>query len=208
MSRYLAQYVLPMASGLPADAAVNTWAFESNSTGPVPGEVEDIILALTEFYENFDTILSNDIDDNQVLKIYDLEAPEPRVPLVEAELNVAMAGGTSLPHEVAVCLSFRGALVSGQPAARRKGRVFLGPLGTAALGVNGRPDSAVATALTNAVSAMYDEVLSASDVNHCVWSRAADNLYDVVLYTMDDEFDTQRRRGQSATVRELIYQPA
>lgn len=205
MSRFFTQTVMQGITGLPEDVYVNTMAFESNSMIPGEAEVATMIEAITALYDELGTIISDDVNDDPVLKIYNIDDVEPRVPLVEAQITAGFSGGTvPLPSEVAVCLSYRGGLVSGAPASRRRGRIYVGPLGVNCLGITGRPDGVVATALQDAVEA-FRAVLDPEPINHAVWSRAGDNLYDVVQYWTDDAFDTQRRRGLSPTTKTVLF---
>lgn len=205
MSRFFTQTVFQGFSGLPEDQYVNTLAFESNSMAPTEGEVTTMIEAVQALFNGLEGIMSDEIAAGPLLKIYNIDNPEPRVPLVEAELDVSPSAGTvPLPAEVAICLSFRGGLVSGAPAGRRRGRIYVGPLGTAALGVGGRPDPTVVGVMEDAVEAFRAE-LDPEPINHAVWSRAGDNLYDVLEYWTDDAFDTQRRRGLAPSLKSVLY---
>lgn len=114
-------------------------------------------------------------------------------------------GGTSpLPTEVAICASFQGVQEAGHSQARRRGRVFIGPIRQAAIqiGTDGYPRvsstarNAIATACTN-----LQANASAADWPWCVWSRADDELYIVNNGWIEDEFDTQRRRGPGPLTR-------
>lgn len=206
MARYLSQFALNGVSGLPEDVMVNTMAFESNSGAPDNGEMNAITAAIAAFYSELTPAFATALPDTYALKLYDIDAPEPRVPLrsLTASLVGAGSGGARLPEEVAVCLSYNGVGVSGSPAARRRGRVYIGHLGVNALATNARPSSNWNAWFLDAITEFLAE-LDGSGVIHSVWSRADDELYNVVRYTMDDAFDTQRRRGQAPTTRTTIW---
>lgn len=129
------------------------------------------------------------------------------------------AVATGLPGEVAAALSYHADLTDIpetqanptpppaiiRPAARRRGRLFLGPLTTGAMtneGVN--QDASIASSLrTNiglAGKALADANTTASWV---VYSPTDASVYLVVGGYVDDAFDTQRRRGTKAETRTL-----
>lgn len=116
---------------------------------------------------------------------------------------------------MACCLSFEATKQSGLNAARRRGRIYIGPLNTTT-GIGDanntqRPSPTFAATLRNAAKAFR----SAVNNSGYVWvvhsptggptSRAA-----VASIWTDDAFDTQRRRGAApkAKVRETIAQIA
>lgn len=208
MARYQAILTMPFQSGNPRDVTVNTWAFESNSGSPVEAEWLDIGAALAAFYSELEGWYSEVVSGEAQIAIYDIDAEPPRTPLFENTSYFDLGGGDPLPEEVAVCVSFRGVFVSGSPKGRRRGRIYLGPLQsnvviydsvTAKTGVS----SAFQTVCSDAVQALQDG-LDGTGVLHSVWSRADDELYNVVEYWMDNAFDTQRRRGMDAWVPKII----
>jgi hypothetical protein len=91
--------------------------------------------------------------------------------------------------------------VSGQPQARKRGRIYLGPFDTTQLNADGRILPACQTTIRNAAQAL----LTASDVA-LDWSWAVyspTNASGVIVDNgwVDNEWDTQRRRGRAATTR-------
>lgn len=204
MARYLAQVRLPRTNGIPADAAVNTWAFETNEGSVSVGKAEKMAEGLWEFYNQLDPIMSPLLDGSVEFKVYDIDAPEPRVPIIDGGQANFSPSGTAAPEEVAIVLSFHGQYVSGEPNARRRGRVYIGPLNTSSYTTDGTSGIVVAPGTFNdlqlACSALY-QVIQPEGILHAVWSRADDTLYDVVEYSADNRLDTQRRRGPVATQR-------
>lgn len=128
----------------------------------------------------------------------------------------AAVGTTPYPSEVAAVLSFHGDLTNIpqtapgppggpptiRPAARRRGRVFFGPL----TNITGSEDPAtheivLGTGFKNAVGRFGRELALLFDAGHAsyhwVVASGADNTtYQIVNGWVDDSFDTQRRRGQ------------
>jgi hypothetical protein len=106
-----------------------------------------------------------------------------------------------MPPEVAICLSYQAAKISGVPQARRRGRVFIGPLNTSAMGTDGRPATAFINALVGAADALKDPA-GAPDWDWSTWSSFDPTVSTVIDNGwVDNEFDTQRRRGRKYTTR-------
>lgn len=121
-----------------------------------------------------------------------------------------------LPAEVAIVASFHGDLTDIpetaanptpppaiiRPASRRRGRIYLGPLNTAA-GAQGGPnnDLLLSTVSAVVVAAMADLEADNDDLQWVVYSPTGGELHQVVGGYVDNAFDTQRRRGSAATAR-------
>jgi hypothetical protein len=210
-SAYLAQVALPSTTNLPADDVVNTFVFAK--TGPAPS-AEDIETVFTTFYNGTqasgDTLaeyLSQSISRTRpaVVKMFDLEDPEPRAPIETVEFTIGLSTTPSkLPDEVALCLSYKGDVASGVPAARRRGRIFLGPFSINAV------ESGVGTSPAAPTAQLVETVLDAGEQLWTmlsgiwyVWSRADDEIYPITELWVDNAWDSQRRRGRRATSREV-----
>jgi hypothetical protein len=137
------------------------------------------------------------------IKFYDLSDPKPRAPFYDANFTI---GGTPqsshLPRELAICLSFQGARVSGSAQARRRGRVYLGPLGlTSNDSTTGRPLAAAISSIQGAAGTLR----SASGSGVWTWIVVSEvaGLNDVIVTNgwVDNAFDIQRRRGVTPTSR-------
>lgn len=211
------QVVLPYTSGVPEDVATNTFHVRYD-TADIPTR-EGLVTAagqpLIAFYNDQPAgaalrvaqLLSPQVDRGS-LKAFILFSwlsdPEPRVPeQTNFTLQASLSGSSSLPSEVALCLSFRGSPVSGVPPARQRGRIFLGPLhGGVPLStsVPSRPGDGVLDAVRLAAGELKTDLL-ANDVTWGVWSRTSSTFYPVDNGWVDDEFDVQRRRGNRRTKR-------
>lgn len=208
----LAQVQLGYQSGLPSDVSVNTWSFDI--ADDTEGELAQVGAFLTTFYQGLDGFWSPALDTAAVsAKIYRRSDPQPRTPIGElvAGTPLISLGDGRMPEEVAACFSFRGAYESGEPPARRRGRVYLGPLATECLNSGdaaGRCyiDSTFTEAVEDAYTAAWAELTTAGNV-HEVWSSADDAGYPVVAGWVDNAFDTQRRRGSIATARRSFSGP-
>lgn len=197
MPVYRCQFEIPYDSGLPEDKVVNVW----HCTAPDPTEAADFIANVIGFYQSIDEHFSavvNASTDACSVKAYNLDDPIPRAPEVEDTFTLADATGGELPLEVAICLSFQGDQISGQPQARRRGRIYLGPLETGVVDLDGF----VATAVHQDIATAAGVLLAASGLwDWVVYSPTEDTSADVTNGWVDNEFDTQRRRGRVATAR-------
>lgn len=233
VDRIHAQVIFQGLSNLPQDRYINTFAFHKPAGGVTGADSSHIAELLTEFYatpvpghaDPIASYLSKAIipEPDPVINIYDADATGSPI-AVESILGFAPAGHVpSLPHEVALCLSFHGDVsalgeegpvdpVTGKktrPRARRRGRVFIGPLSSSALAavndVPGRPLPELVTMISLAANRMMiDSSGLAPGMKWAVHSRKTGEMHDVVGGFVDNEFDTQRRRGGVSTSRVLF----
>lgn len=95
------------------------------------------------------------------------------------------------------------------PAARRRGRIYLGPLNASCMGT-GTNGPGLTPAFRNAVGMRYGDLLTGVDtlpgLTHFwgIWSRKNGAIYPITTAWMDDAFDTQRRRGIGASARSVF----
>lgn len=199
-------------SNLPEDSVVNTWHFE-HAGGPAT-DYDNVRDMLADFYGTTpegqtesisDNMPSNILGDIWNIRAYDLSQPKPRAPVYESTLTVdnGLGSAATLPLDVALCFSFEAEQESGIPQARRRNRKYIGPLDTGTLSSGGRPS----LALLGIVAAAGRDLLRASNAAASwtwkVWSTTLQAGYDVRGGWVDDEFDTQRRRGMAPSYREL-----
>lgn len=206
---------LPRVTGTPEDAITNTWYFDGDDSDEDQewywSAATDL---LVDFYEGFDTYLSGALSGALFLTVYDMRDAEPRVPKFTQSTTLTVSAGAWLPAEVALCLSFQAAAVSGTPQARRRGRVFLGPLSQDAIEASGgdiRPTQAMREGIANlagTLKAGRSLPLAAGSLRWAVYSPTLDAggsvddaFNDVSSGWIDNAFDTQRRRGAAPTAR-------
>lgn len=208
---------LVMTSANPKDAVVNTWHFLTD--GAVAANLDAITAAMNTFYNAVDQYFSTDMAaTGHTYKYYDLADPIPRAPIrTQATNTLVMTGATPLPHELAICMSYRTFFASGTPNARRRGRIFLGPLDVTATSL-GKISSTVRTAFANAGAAL----MAAGDATTTpatgvtgwrwvVYSPRADELGANLIGSasavtggwVDEAHDVQRKRGIESTQRTL-----
>lgn len=171
-----------------------------------------------------DQYLSSELS-RVVLPVGKAYNPAGGSPLATATWAGFAAAGVpgALPGEVACCLSMNADLTNvpeeavddadvdaqpERPASRRRGRIFFGPLTSQALSgsVPERPNavlknillglgSALANPTNPTLTAVGTELVVRSD------SGFAGASYPVIRVSVDDAFDTQRRRGVASTAR-------
>jgi len=218
---FRAQVSIPSDTGLPKDAIVNTWHFESDQS--FADDADDVAGRLIAFYQAIDGVVLAAIADTPVtIKMYDMADAEPRVPGYITTFTLAPASGTVTPPEIAMCLSFRGALASGVNMARRRGRVFLGPIHQGVLTLasgyfefTSSAREAVRDAAVTLASgpdpgdgrlAVFSPTTALAgrdpeDVDQFTELELAAAYEDVVEVWVDSAPDIQRRRGQTARSR-------
>lgn len=143
------------------------------------------------------------------VKIYDMSDPIPRQPIYETTYAPITMGGAqqALPSEVACCLSYAAAPVSGVPVARTRGRIYIGPLSTMTMesgtaNTVARPSIEFRSALVQAGERLANAVATIDPVQlWVVHSPTANTNHGIVRWWADDAWDTQRRRGDAPTSR-------
>jgi hypothetical protein len=194
---------------------VNTFHFvTAGLLAPTPADLDNIVAALTSFYtaiqsggNKMTTYFSSMLASGAVhtIKIYDVAGPPPHEPIRTAALNLNMSPTFQpLPSEVAVCLSYRANLVSGQNPRRSRGRVYLGPLGQNAVGTTPsasdvRPVQGLMDTWLQAGTALRDD----AGTTWVIYSRIGLTSLPIAQVSVDDAFDTQRRRGGRPTVKQV-----
>jgi hypothetical protein len=202
MTTIRAQVILKTFTNVPADYASNTWHF-STVSGLTTALASDIVADLAAFYVAISSKLSPVISSTTEVKLFNLDDPVPRQPFEPGwgfTLGGRSAGG--IAEEVALVLSSHAALPH---TARRRGRVFLGPLGTSAIDNStssawSKVNAATITAVKNAAIALRDSPTAPA---WTVYSPTANLASDVTGGWVDDSPDTQRRRGHKASSRNI-----
>lgn len=212
---YLAKVTFPYFTALPEDVIVNTWHFTWLIGDPAEGDFANLNANLGTFYS---TVYSDAgavrfapwVDFvNNTLQVYNLEDAEPRPAIYEAGMALTGVGSlttSTVTPETAICLSYQADAAAGIPQARRRGRVFLGGLGTAIQAGSGVTFPGVASANRTLIAGAADTFAGASGTDGWIWvvhSRTVAGDSVVTNGWVDDEPDTQRRRGREATVRTL-----
>lgn len=214
---YLFTATFPYWTNIPEDVVVNTWHFDYalDPTPPDEGAWADINSHLATFYQ---AIYHNTSGLTHApwlrpllntLRAYNLDDPLPRAPLYEA--GMALTLGTPLTSaltapETACCLSYQAAPLSGTPQARRRGRIFLGGLGPCIVAGTASAFPEFGVAQRNVVANAAEALLVNANADGWGWrvySRVGESASVVTNGWVDDELDTQRRRGRRVEERTI-----
>ena len=202
MPNYRGQFTIRTTDNNPANYATNTWYINADDLTALVAAEGAIVQAYNTMRPAFPTTVQ---PGGHLVKWYNMADPEPRQPVREATwLFVGTLAGNPLPPEVSLCLSFQGLKVSGIPQARRRGRVYIGPLNTTSADASGRPSLATQANWENAGQDLLDASNAATTWRWQIYSRVDDGFVDVVDGWVDNEFDTQRRRGRTYTARRVF----
>lgn len=209
---YRALVKIPRDTAIPEDIAMNVLHFRGTSALTTDVEdADDIVAALATFYQAIDnTFFASVVASPLQVIVYDLADAEPRAALLDTTITISPSAGPDYPTEVAVCLSFQADQVSGQPQARRRGRIFIGPCPSGiSTSANGRVnlDGTEQNLLVAAADTLKDDA-AAAGVPWAVYSPTTDATSSLAAATflvtngwVDNAFDTIRSRGTAATVR-------
>jgi len=192
----------PAASLDTEDDVTNTWHFDLTTFAE--GDITPVETALDAFYTSCIGQLANTHTwTNGRIKWYNLADSTPRAPIKDTVFVVSgSTGGNPLPRECAICVSFQGTQISGVRQARRRGRIYLGPVASATtLATTGLIASTATAAIRTAAENLLIASAAASNWAWIVWSPTADEGAPVDNGWVDDAFDTQRRRGTDASTR-------
>lgn len=212
---------IPRDSGLPADNTVNTFWFRTGLAEGVftSGEADTVADVLARFYNDpspggpataVRNYMASVHGDELIIKFYDhdtvLPAGTQRIPYQTRERVLGAKSTSTMPEEVALCLSYRAALESGTNPARRRGRIFIGPLGENAVQTisdgRTRPPAELQNALIYGAQELQLGIRNiGANFDWGVYSPT-DNAFNVIAHAwVDDAFDTMRSRGPAPSGR-------
>lgn len=138
-------------------------------------------------------------------KVYNLNVEAPRIPQTRSVSWVGL-GATRCPNEVAAVISYRsdaGSSGGGTLDKTRRGRLYIGPWAGSFQNISGLPDAGIPDAARNKLVGAAKYLLQQTD-NDLTWvqySRVNNMVNNVTGGFVNNAFDTQRRRGASATAR-------
>lgn len=193
------QVVLRTADNVPANFITNSLCLWTD-TGADTAATETAII---KFYDAIKPHLSNHLAQNGHELIWSaLPGTPPNYPFRTRVWNLASnPSATGLPTEVAMVLSFQGVKAAGFPQGRRRGRIFIGPLGSGVNGTDGRPTPTARTAIANAAATLKTDLAAPGGQHWAVWSSVDGQSVEIDNGWVDNAFDTQRRRGVQVTAR-------
>ncbi len=202
------QVRLPYFTNLPEDVATNTLYYRTPNSPPTTGELDDIEAQIVAFYTAIgDRIGAVVLRTTNACSIryYDLSQSEPRQPVRTDTFNLpAAATPNNLPLECAIVLSYHAEFSSGTSNARRRGRIYIGPLNLTCFddGDAATRPTVSATAIADIIAAV--PALHGIPTNGTEWSQyspTTDLGLPVVGGFVNNEMDTQRRRQATETGR-------
>jgi hypothetical protein len=221
------QVVFDRVSLVGADRVINDWNIARGDAGDFTDtDATNAATALQHFYDTIATGAAQRVgyyclsavikrSYNHQVRFYARPVPKAPLglPLYTKTINLAGGpGGTSLPAETALCLSFKSGVLRPEhgaggtrPAAWSRGRIYLGPLNSSALAADGTTGemaiaSACRTDVTKAALALQTEL----NTHSLTWGVVSDTHWffeSAATCWVDDQPDTQRRRGNRPNVR-------
>jgi hypothetical protein len=184
MSTYRAALSFPMDTALPKDAVSINPHFNGSDAqalaNALGANIESTVALAAAPY---------------TVKIYDAAAAPPSYPLATHSKS-GTPPASAAPREVCLCVSY----YSGYNRPRYRGRLFL-PASWLTSVVNVRPTTTHQNAAITLFKALFGAGLPAQ-TNLVVWSQVEKkSMGGVNNLWVDDEWDTQRKRGLSPTAR-------
>lgn len=217
MALYRFQTSIQGKTGLSKDRYVTTMYFSGPEAAGIT-QIAPIETAIVNFWtlpiaggSNTARYMSPAVNGELAhIKSYNMADSLPRVPINDAVFGMSpsTAPADGMPAEVAVCLSFDSQQVGVAPA-RRRGRIFIGPLASTvttyveATTASVRPATVFRQHLVDVAVRMAAAVAAADGGiwRWCVHSPTSGPLTAFVIDRawVDDAFDTQRSRGVAPT---------
>lgn len=206
MSVYRITSTFPANTGLPEDSVTNTLHFD-NTTGPdytnLVDIVDDFYQATPTGYTALRSYMPEDLLADEIqYAVYKLSDSIPRAPVHEETRSCTFGTNAPLPPEVALVLSFQSVKVSGLKQASRRNRIYLGPFSTNT-NASGVPLGTMIDSIARSARDMLAAANSSIDWEWITFSPTLNSSETVDNGWIDNAWDTQRRRGRSATGRDL-----
>jgi hypothetical protein len=204
---YRCQVSIPLY-GDPDQNTSNSLYFLGAVGSSTADDIIEALARLTVGYQAWDNTIypSSVVGTVATVTTYDMADPEPRSPLDISTFNIAPAAGTAHPSDVSICLSYRADYPSGANRARRRGRIYLGPLlaatGTTITG-QGLRVSATAIAAIRTGAELLDTVIT-TPIEWAMWSQTDGVARPIVEASIDNQFDTRRSRDNQASTRTIF----
>lgn len=197
---YKFQVSMPVTSTLPRDRISNTLHFQHASGGLLDTDLTTMCTDLANLYKDRYGISNKEI----TAKAYNIGAP-PQYPRASVTINPGGIWDTASPREIALCLSYAGA---NRGNKSERGRIYLMPGVASASGLVGtqRPSStnlAWALAFYTTANGSFPD-LGGVDWKFGIYSPTYDKFTQSKQAWVNDEWDTQRRRGLRETMRSSV----
>jgi hypothetical protein len=200
---YKVQAVFRDNSNLPENQFINNWYFRNDIIGSVPATQIKAVLDAFYFAPAANGFIikaqmASHVVAGAEYRIYDLGQTPPRTRTTVVTAGGSSSTGAGLPGEVAVCSSF----YAGTNVKRRRGRHYIGPLSAASTDGQGspRPSPELKAAI---VDRAKNVAQTTQGVTWVVVSQVGVMANVVTAGWCDNAFDTQRRRGNAPSARNI-----
>ncbi len=193
MAQHDVQVVLHHTMGLPEDDYVNHLHFEVNSPDTLEGLCDGINAA---YATNLNAVLSQAVN-GMTVKCY---APglNPTGPEFQKSYTTPTGAGGAAPPQIAICMSYATVDDPDASTPRRRGRIYLGPLGPGL-------DEKVPSGHRNSIIAFGQAIGAVGTASNTTWlmkSQTDNSYHKIESIWVDDSFDVIRRRKLKPTVRQ------
>jgi hypothetical protein len=192
MATYDIQAILNDASGIEADAAVNLLHYEISAPDTVAGTCDDIAAAYQTINNQFASTVNG-----LTLKVYETGL-NPTGPTFTKDYPALTGSSSAGPRQIAVALSYATADDWESSTPRRRGRIYLGPLG-------GKSEPTILAGDRTAFLAFGQALASAGNASNTTWlmhSKTDNSYHKIEVVSVDDSWDVIRRRKLKPTVRQ------
>jgi len=194
---------------------MNTWHIVTVGAATTLDAHAEFYADLGTFYQAIDAHLSTFLSGSApLMRTFDLSEPKPRQPIVESNLATLTTAATTLPAEIACCLSYKGTYISGVSPKRKRGRIYIGPLASATIDSSvGNFTSTFRGALATAAGTLQSDSAGATSYRWVVYSPASDptgegtdvGSWDAVTEGwVDNEPDVLRSRSINYNTRSVF----
>lgn len=200
MPDYITTAIIKTADNVAANYATNTFHFHADDLTALQLAHNSLVTFYNAIDTNFSDLVNVAANGLEIVS-WDFDASPPRAPVLRTFGTLAGVSIGPLPTEVSLCISFQGTRISGVPQARRRGRIYIPFLQEGANDATARPSSGLVTSLATAAQALLTASDAAATWAWEIWSAAGPGFVTVVDGWVDNEWDTQRRRGRKATSR-------
>jgi hypothetical protein len=178
---------------LPEDVFENVLYYDVSTSSGILETVADGIIAAFEAWGFHGGIASAEV------RAYAMPASGP--PDYQKDYPLYVHSATQGPSEVALCLSYATTDAWEGTTARRRGRIFLGPLQSSDMGIP-RPTTPLVPATLTLGQALYS--VGGTEAMWMLWSPTDAIAAPIEVVSVDNAWDTQRRRGLSPTSRSVL----
>lgn len=192
MALYRFQARFKGVSGLPEDVYENVLYYDVTTAQNGVGAVADGIMSAFNLNE-----LHGGINGAEI-RAYAM--PGGGEPIFRKDYAYALNGGTG-PGEVAICLSYASVDDWETSTPRRRGRIFVGPL-VAGLTGGPRPGATLIADIIELGQGLHS--VGGGDASWHIWSPTDGVSAPIQSISVDNAWDTQRRRGLSPTARTVV----